>query len=66
MKVSEFTEPELNYLRLHCNFVGSERTVFELRSKGISLEEIAEQTEYSHDGIKKISRRVNNKIIRVL
>ena len=66
MVVSSFTVPELNYLRDNCNFVGTESEVFEMRSKGIPLEEIAEILNMSAEGIKKVSRKVNNKITRVL
>lgn len=66
MIVSSFTVPELNYLRDNCNFVGTESAVFELRSKGIPLEEIAETLNMSAEGIRKVSRKVNNKITRVL
>lgn len=66
MVVSRFTVPELNYLRDNCNFVGTESDVFELRSKGIPLEEIAELLNMSAEGIKKVSRKVNSKITRVL
>lgn len=66
MIVSDFTKPELDYYRANCNFVGNEQQVFELRSQGISLEEIAENLNMSVEGIKKISRKVNNKISRVL
>lgn len=66
MVVSSFTVPELNYLRDNCNFVGTESDVFEMRSKGIPLEEIAEILNMSAEGIKKVSRKVNNKITRVL
>ena len=66
MIVSDFTVPELNHLRTTCNFVGNEERVFELRSKGIPLEEIAETLNMSVEGIKKVSRKVNSKIIRVL
>ena len=66
MVVSSFTVPELNYLRANCNFVGTESDVFELRSKGIPIEEIAETLNMSAEGIKKVSRKVNNKITRVL
>lgn len=65
MKVSRFTVPELDYFRAYCNFVGEEKAVFELRSEGIPLEEIAERLHYTHDGIKKVSRRINEKINRV-
>ena len=66
MIVSDFTVPELNFLRDNCNFVGNEIDVFELRSRGIPLERIAETLNMSAEGIKKVSRKVNNKIIRVL
>ena len=66
MVVSSFTVPELNYLRDNCNFVGTESDVFELRSKGIPLEEIAEILNMSAEGIRKVSRKVNSKITRVL
>lgn len=66
MIVSDFTKPELNYFRENCNFVGTESRVFELRSQGITLEEIAETLNMSVEGIRKISRKVNSKITRVL
>ena len=66
MMVSDFTVPELEHFREQCNFVGNEVQVFELRSKGIPLERIAEELNMSYEGIKKISRKVNRKIIRVL
>jgi transcriptional regulator len=66
MVVSKFTVPELDIFRANCNFVGNELRVFELRSQGIPLEEIAETLNMSVEGIKKISRKVNKKITRVL
>ena len=62
MVVSDFTKPELNYFRENCNFVNDEVTVFELRSQGIGLEEIAERIGLTYEGIKRISRKVNRKI----
>lgn len=66
MIIHDFTVPELNYFRENCNFVGLEIRVFELRSQGIPLEEIAEILHMSVDGVKKISCKVNRKIIKVL
>ena len=66
MNIKDFTVPELNYFRENCNFVGVEKDLFELRSQGVPLEEIAEQLNMSVDGIKKVSRRVNKKIISVI
>ena len=65
MIISDFTEIELDRLRDKCNFVCNEACVFEMRSHGMSLEEIAEILNMSVDGVKKISRKVNRKIIRV-
>ena len=65
MRIADYTEIELDFYRHTCNFVGCERDVFELRSKGVPLELIAEQVNMSVDGIKKISRKVNTKISRV-
>ena len=66
MKIADFTKPELDYFRENCNFVGVERDIFEMRSQGIPLEEIAERINMSVDGVKKISRKVNKKIIKVI
>ena len=66
MIVSDYTTLELNFFRKACNFVGTEKQVFELRSQGIPLEQIAEILNMSVEGVKKVSRKVNNKIIRVL
>ena len=66
MIISDFTMIELDHLRKECNFVCNEKMVFELRSQGLCLEEIAEIMNLSVDGVKKISRKVNRKIFRVL
>lgn len=65
MIVSDFTVPELEHFRAMCNFVGNELTVFDLRSRGIPLEEIAESMNMSVENVKRISRKVNDKIVRV-
>lgn len=66
MKISDFIKPELEYLREQCNFVGIETEVFELRSKGVPLELIAEEVNLTIDGVKKISRKINKKIARTI
>lgn len=65
MKVYDFTVPELNYFRTYCNFTKDEETLFELRAKNIPLEQCAELMNVSVSTIKRLSRKVNNKIIRV-
>ena len=66
MIIADFTKPELDMLRNNCNFVGCEADLFEMRSQGIDLETIAEILNMSVDGTKKISRKVNTKISKVL
>ena len=66
MIVSDFTVPELNLFREQCNFIETERQVFEYRSQGVTLEEIAEILDMSVENVKRISRKVNSKIIRVI
>lgn len=66
MIISDFTKIELDLLRENCNFVGSEIEIFDLRSRGIPLESIAEALNLSIDGTKRISKKVNSKIERVL
>lgn len=66
MIIADFTVPELDLFREKCNFVGNEVQVFELRSRGVPLERIAEEMNMSVEGIKKVSCKVNRKIVRVL
>ena len=66
MTISDFTKPELDYLREQCNFVNHEVTMFEMRSKGHTIEEIADELNISVEHAYRISRKVNSKIIRVL
>lgn len=65
MKIYDFTVPELDYFRENCNFTPEEKEVFEHRAKNISLEYIAEIMNISVSTAKRISRRVNKKIIKV-
>ena len=57
---------ELDYFREHCNFVGDEKFVFELRSMGTSLDIIADMLSISNDTAEKICKRVRKKIIKYL
>ena len=65
MKIYDFTTPELNYFRDNCNFTYEERKLFDYRARNIPLECIAEIMDISVSTAKRISRRVNNKIIKI-
>lgn len=64
MKIHEFTQTELDYLEIHCNFTDIETELLHLRQKGKSLEECAAEMNRSVDSIKKISKAINLKIQR--
>lgn len=66
MIIADFTKPELDYFRENCNFVNDEIQVFEMRSKGHTMEEIAEALNISIDKAYKISRKVKKKILKVI
>ena len=65
MNVYDFTVPELDYFRDVCNFTEPERELFELRAKCVPLEQCAEQMNVSISTAKRLSRRVNRKILKV-
>ena len=65
MVISDFTVPELNYLRDNCNFVGDEIYLFEARSRGVPLERIAEDLNMAPSTARALSCKVNKKIKRI-
>lgn len=65
MNINSFTVPELNYFREYCNFTKDERMLFEYRVQEYSLEMCAELMNVSVSTVKRISQRVNKKIVRV-
>lgn len=66
MRISAFTQTELDYLDTVCNFTEDERQLFQFRSKDIPLEQCAEEMNRSVDSVKQLSQRVNAKIEREL
>lgn len=66
MKIYSFTRPELDYFELECNFTSDELKLFQLRAKAMPLEDCAEEMNVSVSTVKRLSRRVNDKIERVV
>ena len=66
MMIKDFTEPELQIFREKCNFTELESIVCENRAKGRTLQEIADNYNFSVDYARKLSQKVNKKIIKVL
>ncbi len=65
MNLYDFTTLELNRFRSLCNFTPDELTLFDLRAECIPLETCAERMHISLATAKRISRKVNSKILRV-
>lgn len=65
MKIYDFTVPELNYFRDYCNFTEEERMLFDYRSKNIPLETCAEIMNVSLSTIKRLNKKIQNKIVKV-
>lgn len=65
MKVYDFTEPELAYYSEFANFSPQEEILFNLRKKNAPLEKCAEIMHCEMTTVKKVSRRVNKKIIQL-
>lgn len=66
MKIYSFTRPELDYFELECNFTLDELKLFRLRDKAMPLEDCAEEMNVSVSTVKRLSKRVNDKIERVV
>lgn len=66
MKICDFTTRELQQLRVVCNFTDDELTLFNLRSKDVSLLDCAEHMNRDYSSVCKISRKVNAKINRII
>ncbi|MDE6434768.1 MAG: hypothetical protein K2L07_11150 [Lachnospiraceae bacterium] len=65
MKVCSFTKREIEYCLEECNFTDQEETLFRLRCRDVPLERCAEEMSVSVATVKRISRRMKDKILRV-
>ena len=61
----EFTESEIEFFRLRCNFTADERAVFDLRVRGASLVAIALTLHMSESTVQRRIRAIKRKIVRV-
>lgn len=64
MKISAFTQTEIDYLEIVCNFTDCELQLFKLRAQDIPLEECAERMNTSVPTVKRIYKDVIAKIFR--
>ena len=61
-----FTKPEQDYIKAMANFTERELTLFELRNKEYSYERCAEEMDMGLTTVKKISKSMLAKIIKVI
>lgn len=64
-KIRNYTVPELDYFREVCNFTDDELYYFNLRSRDKSNIEISFEMCISEATVSRLSKRVNDKIVRV-
>lgn len=66
MKLCDFTIPEIKYLMEQANFTKEEEVLFNLRIRNLTLDECAEIMNMSMSTINRLSKRVQDKIKRVI
>lgn len=66
MKLTEFTRPEVEYLRQECNFTDEERAVFDMRISARSIVEIGLTLHMSESTVYRKLNCIKRKILRVL
>ena len=65
MKICELVKPEIDYLLAESNFTEDEQKLFLMRTKDKPLEECAEEMNVSISTIKRMNKRIKNKIGRI-
>ena len=65
MKISENVLPQLEYYRVFCNFTPQERELFDYRASGCTLEDCCDLLNMDISSVKRLSRKVNKKMIAV-
>ena len=62
MKICDFVNSELDYIRSEANFTNDEMTLFNMRANNIPLEECAEIMNVSVSTVKRLNKRIKAKI----
>lgn len=66
MKISNFIQSEIDYIKSQANFTPRENELFDLRNAENSLEECAYQMNCSLSTINRINKGMKKKILKVL
>lgn len=62
MKICEFTMPEIRFILAESNFTADENILFLLRCDDVPLERCAELMNVSVSTVKRLNRRLKDKI----
>ena len=65
MKICEFTRPEIRFILAESNFTEDENILFLLRCDDVPLERCAELMNVSVSTVKRLNRRLKDKIDKV-
>lgn len=65
-EIPNFVKQEIDFFIDQCNFTPREEQFLHLSNKEDTLESIAEQMDYSISTVNRISKRVKEKIMKVL
>lgn len=66
MRIYNFVEPELEKFRQECNFTEEERECFELKAKNKTNQSIAFIMNVSPSKVSCLTKRVKDKILKVI
>lgn len=61
-RLSEYTRPECDYFREHCNFTPEELAVFNLRTRDKSIVQVCFELGMSDSTVTRRIRSINRKI----
>ena len=66
LKINDFIQPELDYIRANANMTEREEELFDLRNKEVPLEECAYLMNCSLSTINRINKCMKKKIMRLI
>ena len=66
MKITEFIQPEIDYIKANANMTPREQELFCLRNKEISLEECADHMNCSVSTVYRVNKSMKKKIMKLI
>lgn len=66
MNIPDFVQSEIDYITENANFSERELQLFALRNAGYTLDQIADEMVYSISTVKRINKKMKQKILKIL